>query len=79
MAKAKQRWAVREADPNSEWYWFFIGKKPRKPKGGWPGPNDHTRNRRGPMRSHWFEAFFPKRYHLEPGGGPVEIEFKHEA
>lgn len=72
MARKVKRWVVRENKNNGGWYWLLFGLKPKKPKGGWRQfPGDTP-----PISADGFEGFFPECYHLRPGGGPVEIEFK---
>lgn len=75
MTKATKRWAVRN-DYDGSPYMLFLGNKPRKPNDGWsqeqPGYFTGVGQR-------VYEDFFPKDCHLKRGGGPVEIEFKHEA
>lgn len=77
MAKAKKRWAVRESMLDGEWYWLIVGDEPRKPKDGWR--NLVKRFDATPLPKDGFKQFFPNRYHLPFGGGPVEIRFTDEA
>jgi hypothetical protein len=73
MANTK-KWLVREV---GEWGWpreamyygVYVGRRPYLSTGNnWVGKREH---RVGPRA---VEALLPKRYHLEPGGGPVELE-----
>ena len=76
MAQAQKRWAVRAEARVGGSYWLSVGDKPRKPKRGWQWHRfavDWL-----PVSSTTVERFFPKRYHLPPGGGPVEIRFADE-
>lgn len=68
----KKRWVVREPKhlDGTAWYGLCVGPKPRKPENGW---NANMTEAVAFLCSSHFEQFVPKRYHLEPDGGPVEI------
>lgn len=70
MATTTKRWAVRQESTGI--YLFYVGR-PRKIRGDWRASCDGYM---GSMESFRFLGFFPECYHLEPGGGPVEIRFE---
>ncbi len=72
MAKGRRRrWVVRDRSP-SKAYWLILGDRPKRDdEGYW-----QLRNVVGCIDVGMFGRFFPRRYHLPPGGGPVLIEFK---
>jgi len=88
MAKAKKRWAVRyeafcrphECRPEDTSYAIIVAsRKPYKRNGKWIGLGYAGRGDYRNIMSVWeYEGFFPRRFHLPPGGGPVEIRFVDE-
>ena len=65
MAKTRC-WLVRG---KYNWYDVFVGRRPYLSKAGkWVGKWKCM------VGSRAVEALLPKKYQLEPGGGPVELE-----
>lgn len=73
MASKVRRWAVRRDWGSNSDYIVFLGRKPRTSCRGWNSSQAGYLNYVCPEK---YERFFPECYHLKPGGGPVEIEFK---
>lgn len=75
MAKTQKRWVVRERRGG------LLGGAYRISRGSEPAKRKDGDWLKAPGRPIWwsamdFEDFFPKHYHLKPGGGPVLMEFK---
>ena len=68
---ARKRWLVRYPKihhmHNPE-YELFIGRRPYLRHGRWIGKDDCS------VCAGCLESLLPKEYHLEPGGGPVELK-----
>lgn len=80
MAKAERCWLVREADPRIRPqsiinYAVYIGRRPYWSKGGSGRLQQYWIGKRVcPVSSRAVEVLLPKKYHLNPGAGPVELE-----
>ena len=65
-----RRWLVRwcrEACMYDPQYEVFIGRRPYLRHGQWIGKEDRE------VCPSCLESLLPKKFHLKPGGGPVEL------
>lgn len=67
MAKAKRRWLVR--DDNGFFRMIKRERTPHKPVSGWKNFRGHPNY----VCKGCVGILLPESFHLEPGGGPVEL------